>query len=63
MLPYGYLTCMLLVYLVPGWYRNRMTPLLLEWDRHCASPGERRLAAAANTASGVPALQLAAQGY
>ena len=26
-LPYGYLTCMLLVFLAPGWYRNRMTPL------------------------------------
>jgi hypothetical protein len=62
-LPYGYLTCMLLVYLVPGWYRNRMTPLLLEWDRHYASAGERRLAAAANRESGVPALQLAAQGH
>ena len=61
-LPYGYLTCMLLVYLVPGWYRNRMTPLLLDWDRRYASAGERRLAAAANRASGVPALQLAAQG-
>jgi alkane 1-monooxygenase len=62
-LPYGYLTCMLLVYLVPGWYRNRMSPLLLEWDRHYASAGERRLAAAANRESGVPALQLAAQGH
>jgi len=62
-LPYGYLTCMLLVYLVPGWYRNRMSPLLLEWDRHHASAGERRLAEAANRASGVPGLQLAAQGH
>jgi alkane 1-monooxygenase len=61
-LPYGYLTCMLLVYLVPGWYRDRMSPLLLEWDRRYASAGERRLAEAANRASGVPALQLAAQG-
>lgn len=59
-LPYGYLTSMLLVYLVPGWYRNRMTPLLLDWDRRYASPGERRLAAAANQVSGVPALQFAA---
>jgi hypothetical protein len=62
-LPYGYLTCMLLVYLVPGWYRNRMSPLLLEWDRRHASAGERRLAEAANRESGVPALQLAAQGH
>ncbi len=62
-LPYGYLTSMLLVYLLPGWYRNRMTPLLLEWDRNHASPAERRLAAAANRQSGVPALQFAAQGH
>jgi alkane 1-monooxygenase len=61
-LPYGYLTCMLLVYLLPGWYRNRMTPLLLEWDRNYASPAERRLAEQANRSSGVRALQLAAQG-
>jgi alkane 1-monooxygenase len=62
-LPYGYLTCMLLVYLAPGWYRDRMSPLLLEWDRRHASAGERRLAEAANRASGVPALQLAAQRH
>ena len=61
-LPYGYLTCMLLVFLLPGWYRNRMTPLLLDWDRQFATTSERRLAAEANRASGVPALQLAAQG-
>lgn len=61
-LPYGYLTCMFLVYLVPGWYRDRMTPLLLDWDQRYASPAERRIAAAANERSGVPALQLAAQG-
>jgi hypothetical protein len=40
-----------------------MSPLLLEWDRRYASAGERRLAEAANRASGVPALQLAAQGH
>jgi hypothetical protein len=62
-LPYGYLTCMLLVYVVPGWYRDRMTPLVLDWDRRHADATERRLAAAANRASGVPALQLAAQGH
>jgi Fatty acid desaturase len=62
-LPYGYLTCMFLVYLVPGWYRDRMTPLLLDWDRRHASPAERRLAEAANLRSGVPALQLATQGH
>jgi hypothetical protein len=53
---------MLLVFLLPGWYRNRMTPLLLEWDRRHATPTERRLAAAANRQSGVTALQLAGQG-
>ena len=62
-LPYGYLTCMLLVYVVPGWYRDRMTPLVLDWDLRHADATERRLAAAANRASGVPALQLAAQGH
>jgi hypothetical protein len=52
-LPYGYLTCMLFVYVAPTWYRNRMTPLVLEWDRRFASPAERRLAAEANRASGL----------
>jgi alkane 1-monooxygenase len=61
-LPYGYLTCLLLVYVVPGWYRDRMTPLVLDWDRRDASPAERRLAAEANQRSGLPPLQLAAQG-
>lgn len=61
-LPYGYLTCMLLVYVVPGWYRDRMTPLVLDWDRRYANATERRLADVANRASGVPALQLAEQG-
>jgi hypothetical protein len=40
-----------------------MTPLVLDWDRRHADATERRLAAAANRASGVPALQLAAQGH
>lgn len=61
-LPFGYLTSMLLVYVLPVWYRNRMTPLLLEWDRRYANPTERRLAAAANRASGLRDLQLATQG-
>jgi alkane 1-monooxygenase len=60
-LPYGYLTCMLLVYVAPIWYRNRMTPLVLEWDRRYASPAERRLAAAANRASGIREFGLAAE--
>jgi alkane 1-monooxygenase len=61
-LPFGYLTSMLLVYVMPGWYRNRMTPLLLDWDRRFANPAERRLAEAANRASGMRDLQLATQG-
>lgn len=61
-LPYGYLTCLLLVYLMPGWYRDRMTPLVLDWDARYATAGERRIAELANRRSGVPALQLAAQG-
>jgi alkane 1-monooxygenase len=61
-LPFGYLTSMLLVYVLPGWYRNRMTPLLLEWDRHHASPVERQLAAQANRASGMRDLELATLG-
>ena len=60
-LPYGYLTCMLLVYVAPGWYRNRMTPLLLDWDRRHATPAERRLAEQANLESGLPALEGAAR--
>jgi hypothetical protein len=58
-LPYGYLTCMLLVYVAPGWYRDRMTPLVLDWDRRYANGTERVLAAAANRASGLAALQAA----
>ena len=58
-LPYGYLTCMLLVYVAPGWYRDRMTPLVLDWDRRYASVTERVLAAVANRTSGLAALQAA----
>jgi alkane 1-monooxygenase len=61
-LPFGYLTSMLLVYVIPGWYRKRMTPLLLDWDRHHASPTERKLAEQANRASGMRDLELAALG-
>ena len=59
-LPYGYLTSMLLVYIAPGWYRDRMTPLVLDWDKRYATPAERRLAAEANRASGLRELTLAA---
>jgi hypothetical protein len=59
-LPYGYLTSMLLVYIAPTWYRDRMTPLVLDWDQRYASPAERRLAAEANRASGLREFTLAA---
>ncbi|HEX7374642.1 MAG TPA: alkane 1-monooxygenase [Steroidobacteraceae bacterium] len=59
-LPYGYLSCMLFVYIAPTWYRNRMTPLVLDWDRRFASPAERRLAEQANRESGLRELTLAA---
>ena len=59
-LPYGYLTSMLLVYAAPSWFRARMTPLLLDWDRRHANAAERRLAAEANRASGLPELERAA---
>lgn len=59
-LPYGYLTSMLLVYIAPGWYRDRMTPLVLDWDKRYATPAERRLAAEANRVSGLRELTLAA---
>lgn len=62
-LPYGYLTCLLLVYLVPGWYRDRMTPLVLDWDQRHATAAERRLAMEANQRSGLPSLQFAAQAH
>jgi len=58
-LPYGYLTSMLLVYIAPGWYRDRMTPLVLDWDQRYATPAERRLAAEANRTSGLRELSLA----
>lgn len=61
-LPYGYLTCMLLVYVAPGWYRERMGPLVLDWDRRYANAAERALAAAANRANGVATLEVTEPG-
>lgn len=58
-LPYGYLTSMLLVYVAPRWYRDRMTPLVLDWDARYASAAERGLADDANRASGLASLQRA----
>ena len=52
----GYLTTIVLAMVPPLWHRL-MTPRLLAWDRDHASPRERELAAQANAASGLRALQ------
>jgi hypothetical protein len=41
-LPYGYQT-MVMIALIPAWWRRLMGPLLLQWDRERASPAERRI--------------------
>lgn len=51
-LPFGYVTSMLLVYVAPGFYRARMIPLLLDWDRRYATPAEHALARHASRLSG-----------
>jgi alkane 1-monooxygenase len=52
----GYLTTIVLAMVPPLWHRL-MTPKLLAWDRDYASPRERELAAEANAASSLRALQ------
>lgn len=52
----GYLTTIVLAMVPPLWHRL-MVPKLLAWDRTYASPRERELAAQANAASGLRALQ------
>jgi Fatty acid desaturase len=54
----GYLTTIMVAMLPPLWHRL-MTPKVLAWDEHFASPRERELARQANAASGVPALMAA----
>lgn len=54
-MPFGYLTTIIIALIPPLWHRL-MTPRLLAWDREQATAAERRLAAAANRRSGVPAL-------
>jgi ferredoxin len=51
----GYLTTIVVALIPPLWHRL-MTPRVLAWDRDHASEDERRLAAAANARSGLPAL-------
>jgi alkane 1-monooxygenase len=57
----GYLTTIVIALVPPLWHRL-MTPKVLAWDRDHASDEERRLAAAANLRSGIPALVRAAKG-
>jgi NAD(P)H-flavin reductase/ferredoxin/fatty-acid desaturase len=54
-MPFGYLTTIIVALIPPLWHRL-MAPRLLAWDRVHATAAERRLAAAANRRSGVPAL-------
>lgn len=57
----GYLSTMFLTMLPPLWHRL-MTPKVLEWDRVYATPKEKRLAWAANQASGMAAFEQADPG-
>lgn len=51
----GYLTTIIVALIPPLWH-HLMTPKILDWDRRFATPEERRLAAIANSESGIPAL-------
>jgi hypothetical protein len=53
MLPYGYLS-MILLTLVPTLYRKVMDPLVLEWDRQFSTPGEWPYIERQNRESGSP---------
>ena len=55
MMPYGYITS-LLIALVPPIWKKMMVPQLNEWDRIHASQGERIIAQKQNEESGMPAL-------
>lgn len=59
MLPYGYLT-MILVALVPPLFKRVMTPLLNDWDARYATPQEREMARQQSIDSGMRGLKLAA---
>lgn len=53
----GYLTTILVTLVPPLWYAL-MTPKVLAWDRHYASPGERELILRANARSGLRGMQM-----
>ena len=48
----GYLTTLIAALIPPLWHKL-MTPKVLEWDRHYATPQQRQLAAEANARSGI----------
>jgi alkane 1-monooxygenase len=48
----GYLTTLIVALIPPLWHKL-MTPKVLEWDRHYATPQERQMAAEANARSGI----------
>jgi Fatty acid desaturase len=58
MLPYGYLS-MLLIALVPPLFKKIMTPALNEWDEKHATPAERKIARQASIESGMSGLKIA----
>lgn len=55
MMPYGYLTTIVLTLIPPLWFAL-MTPKLKDWDARYANDAERRLARAANERSGLTPL-------
>jgi alkane 1-monooxygenase len=48
----GYLTTLIVALIPPLWHKL-MTPKVLEWDRHYATPQERQMASEANARSGI----------
>jgi NAD(P)H-flavin reductase/ferredoxin len=54
----GYLATIIVAMIPPLWHKL-MTPKVLAWDRDYATDEERRLAAVANSRSGIPLLQSA----
>ncbi|HEY8857067.1 MAG TPA: alkane 1-monooxygenase [Rugosibacter sp.] len=57
MLPYGYLT-MIMISLVPPFFKKSMLPGLNEWDEKHATPEERKLALEVSKASGMRGLKI-----
>jgi alkane 1-monooxygenase len=52
-----------LISLIPPLWHHLMSPRLLEWDAHYATPPEQRLAAEENLRSGIPLLVNAGDRY